>query len=49
MKVEDLSKEEQATLKEWNRARVRWWTYTPTQLMKLEKEVAEICKKLDEE
>lgn len=47
MKVEDLSKEEQATLKEWERVRRSWWLYTPAQLRKLESEVAKIYEKLD--
>jgi len=49
MKVVDLSEEEKATLKEWDKAKVRWWIYTPTQLKKLEREVAKINEKLDKE
>ena len=49
MKVEDLSKEEKATLNEWERVRRSWWLYTPQQLRRIESEVAEIYKKLDEE
>ena len=41
----ELTKEEKAILDEWEKARVRWWTYTPAQLKKLEKEVAEIYEK----
>ena len=44
-----MTKEEQAIIKEWEKARVRWWTYSPTQLRKLEKEANEIYKKQEKE
>lgn len=42
-----MTKEEQAIIKEWERARTRWWTYSPTQLRKLEKQANEIYEKYE--